>query len=80
MPRVIGKISGTSQEKRFYLPGVKVEDECPDCKKTVKWDGDTNYLSYPILGDDAKVDFHFYCGECDKEWEIGGSISITIKL
>jgi len=80
MPKVIGEISGQSEEKRFYLPGLKVEDECPNCKKLHTWDGDHDYISYPIFGDKASVDFHFYCEDCDKNWDVKGSIGITIKL
>jgi len=82
MAKVIGEISGQSEDKRFKLPGIKIEDECPECKKILHWDSDNegHYLSYPILGDKASVDFHFYCGDCNKEWNVKGTLGITIKL
>jgi len=80
MPKVIGEMSGEADVKRFYMPGLKIEDECPDCKKTIHWDGERDYISYPVIGGDTSVNFNFYCDACNKNWNVKGSLSLTVKL
>lgn len=71
MAKIIGQISGQSEDKRFKIPGFKVEDECSDCKKIIHWNGGAIYrLSELCRSEVYSVDFHFYCADCDKEWDI----------
>lgn len=40
----------TSEEKRFYLPGVAVTRPCPQCGAMCTWSGENgSYLSYPTF-------------------------------
>jgi hypothetical protein len=62
--------------KRFYPEGLELETEkCPGCKTMVEFD---NYLSYPVFNDPSEPEeVHFYCRECDEEWNV--KYHITIK-
>ncbi len=62
--------------KRFYLPGIVLKFNCKKCKNIIFQDYGENYLSYPITG---KQEFHIYCGECDSEYELQGSLNISIS-
>jgi hypothetical protein len=78
-PRIIKDTATGSviDVKRFYLPGVTVEDDCPSCGKIWTWDGDNEYLSYPIMGD--KVDLYAAC-ECGANWDIKITLGVKISL
>lgn len=64
--------------KRFYLPGIKVKSECPNCNAEEVWDGNDWYLSYPTPGKPDTV--HFYCEDCDEEWYLDVVLDINLKL
>ena len=68
--------------KRMYLPGTKVKSKCPKCSKEQVWDGDTNYLFYPVVGAPEKVYFH--CDEGHEEdyaeWFEKIRLSITVEV
>jgi hypothetical protein len=78
MPKVIGSMDDQLDIKRCHLPGIKIEDNCPSCLKPVHWDGDSDYVSYPKVN--SPIDFHFYCADCDREWDVQATIALTINL
>jgi len=78
MAKIIGSVNGQMDIKRFHLPGVKIEDNCPDCLKPIHWNGDSDYLGYPKLN--SPVDFYFNCTDCGKSWTVQGSLAISINL
>jgi hypothetical protein len=64
--------------KRFYLPGARVVDDCPECGAEVTRDMGKNYLSHPKLG--VPADVHMYCDECEHEWDVGIVVEVTVRL
>lgn len=62
--------------KRFYLPGLDVRVECPNCKRTVEVPGDGHYLSYPPAN--APFTHTVWCSDCEHEWPI--KLLLTVKL
>lgn len=75
--QIKGKPKGEIDCKRFYLPGLRIESECPGCKTAVVWDGDYNYLGNPVANHLNK--FHMYCEECDEEWDELLILAIEVK-
>lgn len=71
--KIEGQVKGQSETKRFYLPGIKVSDECPKCGETNIWDGSDEYISYPLFG--TPFEFNFCCA-CEAEW----SKLVTLNL
>ena len=77
MPRILkGSIKGPIDVKRFYLPGVEVEDDCPKCGSI--WTFNVDYVSYPTAGDN--IDLHAYCQNCENEWSVRVQLQVTITL
>ena len=79
MPKVKGKFDGDIEVKRFYMPGIIVEDECSKCLEVVEWSGESDYISYPNTSD-KNMHVHMYCQDCENEWEIPITLEITVKL
>lgn len=71
-----GSIKGPIDVKRFYLPGLEIEDDCPKCGVLWKFNGD--YISYPVAGEE--IDLHAYCQDCNNEWSIKIQLQVTITL
>lgn len=69
--------TGDLDIKRMYLPGVKVEDDCPKCGKTWTFDGDVSHISYPVMND--KVELYGNC-ECGEDWSVSVTLGVKIKL
>jgi hypothetical protein len=75
--RIIGKPEPQRLEiKRFYVTGLALSDDCPNCGKAVKIDLEEDYISYPSIGRPTPV--HFYC-PCDTEWERNVIVNLTLK-
>ncbi len=79
----IAKINGTCdgqiEEKRFRLPGVAIEAECPNCQHpNINNLGGDDYLTFPW----ANKPFAYYlcCRECDHEWTINVVLNISLTL
>jgi len=75
--RIEGECEGEIDVKRFYIPGVCLYDLCPKCEEEIEMDLGVMYLSYPIVGEEKTV--HFYCEECDEEWDNTIILEMTIK-
>lgn len=79
--RVIGQPKGDLGEeldiKRFYIPGVILEVDCPQCGQTLQQDLEHDYLSFPSL--DKPETVYFYCDECGLE-EIEGQIVLHLSI
>jgi hypothetical protein len=77
--KVNGKIeAGTEIEvKRFYLPGVKIQDECRKCGTTVVRNYETQYLNYPTANE--AFDETLYCEHCDREWDVKLILNVSLE-
>lgn len=73
MKTTTGQID-TSNIKRCYIDGAKIEIECPRCHVTLEEDFDDRYLSYPDIGETISIGF--YCESC----EDGGEKEFEYKL
>lgn len=77
--KLIGKkFKGTIDVKRLYIEGVKVESVCPKCKIKFKEDVGGDKLNYPTLN--KPHNHHFYCGECNAEWDVPLIFEMTCRL
>lgn len=74
--QIKGKAEGRVDCKRFYLPGITVSDDCPNCGKTVINDMDNEYFAYPRIG--KPIPLHFWCG-CDEEWDVMVTLEVALK-
>lgn len=65
-------------EKRFYLPGVKLTHECSKCGHLIELDFSTDYLMEPT----ANVPFqqYLYCDECDEEQYVSLRLNISLEV
>jgi hypothetical protein len=62
-------ISGQELSKRFYVPGLIFEAECPECDTVnVREYGKHDYVSYPSGGDGVES-VYLCCSNCDHDWE-----------
>lgn len=50
--------------KRFYLPGLVITATCPGCSRTLEWNGDIQYLSFPLVNE--PFDERMYCEDCEE--------------
>jgi len=66
---------GSVEMKRFYFDDIFTV-ECPKCEMPVEFDGRSDYLSYPEIGDSLDM----YCQECEHEWAPYKLKSITMEL
>ena len=74
-----GAESGTTLEKRTYVPGVVLKSFCPHCAQEKVKDLGESYLSYPVTGEKYKI--VFYCSDCEEEWDAGSIIvRLTVEL
>lgn len=64
--------------KRFYVPGTIIKDTCPNCKTLIENNLDDHYIYYPKFNE--KINYPFYCNECEHEWNVGIIITIQISL
>ncbi len=71
-----GEACGMVDEKRFYLRGVKLADQCPKCSETRKVDFGEEYLSYPVVG--KPFDYFMCCERCGHEWSVKLVLEITL--
>lgn len=72
-----GRPAGTNC-KRFYVPGVIVGAECPECGEEVETDLGSEYLSYPSLN--AIEIVHLTCPACEEERDLEITIEVPILL
>lgn len=77
-PTVHGTCIGESNEKRFYLPGIRIEDTCPSCGKDAREDFSREYLFYPSFG--VPQILNMYCGHCDHEWELKYKLDLSMEI
>lgn len=75
--QIHGKFKGEIEVKRFYLPGIKFTELCPKCSEPWEFDGDSEYISNPVVGEPEKV--HAYCCECEHEWERKIVLNVTVE-
>ena len=64
--------------KRVYVPGTKLHDECPGCRAPWVLDLAEDYVSqYPKSGESLNVDA--YCHNCEHEW-IAGHVAYVLAV
>lgn len=83
--KIKGNLEGAEIDvKRFYLPGIVVESKCPKCGHLHEVDMGSQYLSYPCVGDEEKINFYCEEGEsenyCDTEWEVSIKLGMTVEI
>lgn len=68
---------GTELAKRFNLDNTVIEKQCK-CGKTLKYNLDGDYLSYPRVGSPQIV--YMYCDNCMEDYEAVMKVTILINL
>lgn len=63
--------------KRFYIPGVVLDQKCPGCGSDCSKDLGNNYLSFPRTGTNQ---VNFYCRDCHEEWSMDIDLSVTVTV
>lgn len=63
--------------KRFYLP-FQTKVVCPKCASELELDMESNYISYPTLGQPNQ--FPVYCEKCDDWNDFFIEINFTVKV
>ena len=64
--------------KRFYIPGLKLVDNCPNCGKIRTVDFKNYCIDYPIANGINKV--YMGCDECNHDWEVSILIEFNMKI
>ena len=63
--------------KRFYVPGVSLESNCPKCGALAETDLALDYLNYPVVGEPYE---HTFCCEYDDmEWSCRVVVRVTVE-
>lgn len=75
---VSGTMRGGVEEKRFYMPGIALFDECPKCQAHTTRDFGDEYLSYPLVGD--PFEHTMYCPKCEHEWEVRLILRVSLEV
>ena len=75
MLKIINQPSGILEVKRLYLDELEMFIICPNCGHERKWD---NYFYYPEIN--TPINIHFYCSECEHEWEEKVILKINLEL
>ena len=64
--------------KRLYLP-FRVLDDCPKCGKQRAHDLNSQYLSYPVLGDTISLGFYCEEGHPIEEWTCEVMLQVSLE-
>lgn len=64
--------------KRFYLSGIAIESKCPKCKESIEFSGDSEYISYPVIGEKETV--CLYCNNCNINYLLELELKISISF
>lgn len=62
--------------KRFYFPYI-ITSCCSKCGDEFEFDGNSDYISYPVVGQPEKI--YFYCDDCSHEWSEEIVLDINVK-
>lgn len=73
--KIVKKLKGELEVKRFYVGRIKVT--CPNCGKSTAFLETYTYISNPILG--KKEVQHSCCDHCCAELEMNIKVNITIE-
>lgn len=86
MAKIVGKAGSFQLDKRFYIPGICVEDTCPVCGGTIQADLSSEYLSYPNANEEHDMGFYCYHDGTDKaeeeeaEWIVKVKVIVGLEL
>lgn len=69
--------NGVELDKRFYVPGLELTSECPECETKATLSVVDEYLNYAVLGRDLEV--YFNCYDCDREWDLLIKLEMTLS-
>jgi len=84
MSKKYPKIVGDSDEsididvKRFYMEGVEIHDECPECKTVAIRDLGQQYLSFPSTN--STMSEGMYCEPCGHEWDVDVVLKMSLEI
>lgn len=67
-------------DKRFYIPGFKLQDICPKCKTKYEKDYKENYIMYPKANSTIKDTLYCNNDNCGHEWEVKVKINVSIEI
>lgn len=67
-------------DKRHYIPGVVVQDSCPECGLLAERDLGDRYLNYPQINGVSPVFLHCPDRDCQREWEVPVIVRVTVEL
>ncbi len=65
-------------EKRFYMNGIVIEEECPKCGKLMSIDYAHDYLMYPMFNE--PIEIGLYCNVADCGGEARRSIMLRLEV
>ena len=63
--------------KRFCVPGVSLESNCPKCGALAETDLANDYLSYPVVGE--PYEHTFWCEYDEEEWSVRVVVRVTVE-
>ena len=70
---------GKIDAKRFYLEGVELERECPNCKDMIEIDlGSDNRLSFPVMNEEFEL--HIWCEKCNHEFSVPAQLKVKLEV
>lgn len=77
--KIKGKMSKGAEVdvKRFYMPGIVIEDVCSLCTANIELDLADDYLSHPNVGE---TPVFLYCHNCDHNWEKTVILEVKLKV
>lgn len=69
--------------KRFYLPGMKISAECPECGETVTKNMKYEYFGYPAVNMFQDYIFYHECSKSesgDYEWKEEFMLKLGVEI
>ena len=78
MAKITGTVVPFELDKRFYIPGIFIEDNCPNCGELNKTDLSDSYLSYPEVN--TPYTEEFCCYNCECPWEVKVIVRVSLEL
>ncbi len=70
---------GIELGKRTYT-GTVITQDCRnvECEKKVTFDGFSDYLSHPVIGEVEKL--FMFCNDCGEEWQLDVRLDMTLTV
>ena len=75
--KIKGKVIGTLNFPRLFLPGITIEAECPSCGECDDHYGEEYFVDSPPLNKPTFL--WLYCEECDEQWREMVVLELKVK-